>query len=272
MKQQVGDRRRGHGVHQLADQTQLRESHLRDRLASGLWTVVVHLGPNAVEVHDEVADHGRIVVDETGIDCGLGVGELTHCGQAREVGSCGELGGHLDPRARRESGHVGSGDQARGPAASLTARRSDPHDDRNGRGLDGRHQFVESAVADDGALAVELQDDRDDSGRVRFGDLGLDEVGHDRVDQPAHLDDGDHVDPGRVRIACQGRAGSEKAQSDDQREDGRRYPASWSRRMPTEGFCCSQSSFSLHLVSSSWPGRAGSAKPSWRRPWPERQQ
>ena len=63
-----------------------------------------------------------------------------------------------DTGARRHAGHVGDGQDLCGGAVEAGAGRPDPHADRHGCVGDELEQFFDLVVGDDGAAAVDLQD------------------------------------------------------------------------------------------------------------------
>ena len=77
------------------------------------------------------------------------------------------------------------------PVAWLPGR-ADPDVDRDAAGVDALDQLVQAVVGDDGPRAVQLEDQGDGPALLGVGDLRLDEVDQDAVEQPADLDDG-HV-------------------------------------------------------------------------------
>ena len=96
-----------------------------------------------------------------------------------------------DAGTGRHAADVGDGEQLRRRAVQAGPRRSDPQGDRD-RGLgDVGEQLLHAVVADDGAAAVDLDDQRLRAVGGGFVDGVLDGVDDDLVEQPA---DQQHID------------------------------------------------------------------------------
>ena len=109
-----------------------------------------------------------------------------------------------DAGAGSHAGDVGDGEDLCRGAVETGAGRPDPDPDRHGCVGDHLEQVLDLVVGDDGALAVDLEDERLRTGRRGVLDRGLDRVEQDRVEQAADLQDVDagHVDGAVDRVAC----------------------------------------------------------------------
>ena len=114
-----------------------------------------------------------------------------------DAGRVEQLAGVADARARRHPGDVGDGEQLRRRAVQPGPRRADPHGDRHPALGDGGEQLLHAFVADDGAAAVDLDDQRLGVGGDGVVDGVLDGVDDDVVEQPA---DEQHVDPAELGV------------------------------------------------------------------------
>ena len=202
-------------MEQLIEQCQLREAHDRHGVEAGR-TVVEHgeFGGDQhhavllVPVHrgDHVGDRGDALVVDALLEhlerAGVGQPDRTVAqtllGDAEVDGDAlGQAGGverHADvadPCAGRHAGDIGHGEQLGGGPVEARAARADPDADRDRSRGDTYEQILDHVVADDGAVAVDLQDQRLRTIVDGPVDRVVDGVDEDRIHEPADLQ---HVD------------------------------------------------------------------------------
>ena len=148
-------------------------------------------------VADTLAQHAELAgiteADRTGPQTSGGVTEVD-----LDAGRAEQLAGVADPRAGCHPGDVGDGEELRRCAVQPRPRRADPDGDRHLGVGDGGEQLLHAFVADDGAPAVHLDDQRLGVGGDGIVDGVLDGVDDDAVEQSA---DEQHVDPAELGVS-----------------------------------------------------------------------
>ena len=199
-------------MEQLLDETQLRETSDRDRVALDRSVVGHDLGRRvehdavllvAVERVEHVRDGGDPLVGHALLEDveAAGVGE-PEGSVAQRVGGDPEVDrgvgqferrtGEPDPGAGRHAGDVGDGeDLGRCAVQARRACRPDPHTDRQWGVGDQLQQLGHHVVADDGTTRVDLQHERLRALFVGPFDRVADLTDDDVVEEPADLQ---HVD------------------------------------------------------------------------------
>ena len=107
----------------------------------------------------------------------------------------GEL---ADAAAGRDRGEISRRDQVGGASQRLRPAGADPSAHRQVREANAVEQFDQRSVIEGGACAVDLQHHADRVEPARRDELPLDVRGHDRIDQPVHLQ---HDDLPRALLA-----------------------------------------------------------------------
>jgi hypothetical protein len=224
-----------HRVEQLLLHGQGGEHGRGDRLAHGAAALadLVDLEPG--EVDEELADDRSILVR-----CDLQLERLRRVDGAvlQPVGGGEERRrqvllrhdqrpGLAQPCAGSDADALGSAGQLRRAAQGARSAGPHPHGHRHGGLVDVPGEVDQDVVVDDGARAVHLEHHGDHAGLLALGDGAVDELGHDRVDQPLDLDDADAAGVaarllGRRPGTGRGRAGEgrESAHDHGQRDQG----------------------------------------------------
>jgi hypothetical protein len=181
-------------VEQLRQQRELAELDLGDRDQPLLVALGDLAGLDAVEADDEVTDGRGIPGGDPEVLGLTGADGLVPQGEHADLVEGHPGNGHSrvpEPRPRRHAHRTGHPHELSAGPGQRRPARADPHIHRHGRGGDLVQQVGVEVGADHHARAVDLEHEGP-------GPLGLDRghrprhgIDHHRVEQTAHLQDGD---------------------------------------------------------------------------------